>query len=87
MIDTDDSSQSDIAARRRSRAARARRHTRLGTKSETHCGLRKCPHFPPLVSPNSPELLIIWAAFQRTSDYTFSKAPQAQRWRTRKEEV
>lgn len=70
MIDMDDSSQSD--------AAPDAAYTLTGTNSETHTRqLRKYPHFFSLVPPNSPELLIIWAAFQRTSDYTFSTAPQA----------
>lgn len=83
MIDMDDSSQSDVSPCQPSHALK----THIHTFSETHCRPRKHPHFPPLLSPNSPELLITWAAFQRTSDYTFFTTPQAQRWRMRKEEV
>lgn len=80
MIDMDDSSQSDVSPCQPSHALNTHTHA----FSETHCRPRKHPHPPPF---NSPELLITWAAFQRTSDYTFSAAPQAQRWRMRKEEV
>lgn len=72
MIDMDDSSQSDVSSCQPSHALNTH------TFSETHLSARETPtFFSPLLSPNSPELLITWAAFQRTSDYTFSTAPQA----------
>lgn len=74
MIDMDDRSQSDFSPCLPSRAVNAQRQTQIQRHT---VGQGNTHIFPPLLSPNSPELLITWAAFQRTSDYTFSTVPQA----------
>lgn len=76
MIDMDDSSQSDFSPCRTPRAVNAHRQAQIQRQTVSHGNT----HIPP-PSSNSPELLITWAAFQRTGDYTFSTVPQAWRWR------
>lgn len=72
MIDVDDSSQSDVSSCQSSHGANT--HTRAHTHVSRvgHCNTHVF-----LSSRKSPESLITWAAFQRTSDCTFCSAPQA----------
>lgn len=80
VIDMDDSSQSDVSPCQPS-------HAHTFSWDTLPAGETPTIPSPPLLSPDSPERLITWAAFQRTSDYSFSTAPQAERWRMREEEV
>lgn len=89
MIDMDHSSQSDVSSCHPSHAANAYTRTHAHAHAHIFTDTLSTAAIPTSLPPpvNSPESLITWAASQRISDYTFSTAPQAQRWRAHKEEV